>query len=171
MLPCSPRVGNETYPLFSPSSPSTSTPDSVSYRSTALILLHLLLGLLCLLLDLRNHLFGVVEGYPGDLDHADAAEEEVNRGEAAHPLAYGIPREKCTYVCVNLYSFRGTLGGERLSRGIGREGARAASQVVLGGDDHAPSRPDETGGGQGQVLSDGELLDGTSEVGDTGNDE
>lgn len=58
-----------------------------------------------------------------------------------------------------------------MSRKTGREGAWAASQVVLGGDDHAPSRPDETGGGQGQVLGDGELLDGTSEVGDTGNDE
>ena len=50
-------------------------------------------------------------------------------------------------------------------------GRGCASQVVLRGDDHAPPRPDEAGGGQGQVLGDGELLDGAGEVGDAGNDE
>jgi hypothetical protein len=43
-------------------------------------------------------------------------------------------------------------------------------QVVLGLDDEAPAGPDNTGTGQGEVLSEGEVLDGTSEVGDTGED-
>ena len=43
-------------------------------------------------------------------------------------------------------------------------------QVVLGFDDKAPSSPNNTGAGQGEVLSEGELLGGTSEIGDTGKD-
>lgn len=44
-------------------------------------------------------------------------------------------------------------------------------QVVLGLDDEAPAGPDETGGGQGAVLLQGELLGRAGEVGDTGEDE
>jgi hypothetical protein len=43
-------------------------------------------------------------------------------------------------------------------------------QVVLGLDDEAPASPDNTGARQGEVLGEGEVLDGTSEVGDTGKD-
>lgn len=43
-------------------------------------------------------------------------------------------------------------------------------QVVLGLDDEAPAGPDETRGGQGAVLLQGELLGGAGEVGDTGED-
>lgn len=43
-------------------------------------------------------------------------------------------------------------------------------QVVLGLDDEAPSSPNDTGAGQSEVLSERELLGGTSEVGDTGKD-
>lgn len=43
-------------------------------------------------------------------------------------------------------------------------------QVVLGLDDEAPASPDNTGAGQGKVLGEGEVLDGTSEIGDTGED-
>lgn len=43
-------------------------------------------------------------------------------------------------------------------------------QVVLGLDDEAPASPDNTGAGQGQVLGEGEVLNGTSEIGDTGED-
>jgi hypothetical protein len=43
-------------------------------------------------------------------------------------------------------------------------------QVVLRLDNEAPASPDDTGAGQGEVLSEGELLGGTSEIGDTGKD-
>lgn len=44
-------------------------------------------------------------------------------------------------------------------------------QVVARGDDHAPAGPDGAGGHQGAVLREGELLSGTAEVGDTGDDQ
>lgn len=46
------------------------------------LLLHLLLDLLRLGLCPLESLLGVVEGYPADLNNADAAEEEVYGGEA-----------------------------------------------------------------------------------------
>lgn len=44
-------------------------------------------------------------------------------------------------------------------------------QVVLGLDNQAPARPDETRAGQGKVLRKRQLLDGAGKVGDAGNDE
>lgn len=44
-------------------------------------------------------------------------------------------------------------------------------QVVLGLDDEAPSGPDHAGAGQGEELCKGQLLGGTGEVRDTGDDE
>lgn len=44
-------------------------------------------------------------------------------------------------------------------------------EVVLGLDDEAPASPDDAGAGQGKVLGEGELLGGTSKVGDAGEDE
>ena len=56
--------------------------------------------------------------------------------------------------------------------------ADAEEQEVDGGeeqvarlDDEAPASPDQTGGGQGGVLGEGEVLCGTGEVGGTGEDE
>jgi hypothetical protein len=43
-------------------------------------------------------------------------------------------------------------------------------QVVLRLNDEAPPGPDNTGASQSEVLSERELLGGTSEVGDTGKD-
>lgn len=43
-------------------------------------------------------------------------------------------------------------------------------QVVLGLDDQAPSSPDEASAGQGKVLCERELLDGSRKVRDTGKD-
>lgn len=56
------------------------------------------------------------------------------------------------------------FGGEyrRLGRSL---------QHVLGGDDEAPSRPDETGAHQGEVLRKGQLLGGTGQIGDACQDE
>jgi hypothetical protein len=48
---------------------------------------------------------------------------------------------------------------------------RNYSQIVLGLDDEAPAGPDDTGRGQSKVLGDGELLYGTGEVRDAGEDE
>jgi hypothetical protein len=44
-------------------------------------------------------------------------------------------------------------------------------QNVTGLDDHAPASPDGTSTHQSSVLGEGELLGGTSEVGDTGDDQ
>ena len=45
------------------------------------------------------------------------------------------------------------------------------AQVVLGLDDQAPAGPDETGGSQGGVLGERELLGWARKVGDTCEDE
>lgn len=52
-----------------------------------------------------------------------------------------------------------------------QEKVDGSQQVVLGLDDEAPSSPDEAGGEQGGVLSAGKGLNGSSKVGDTGNDQ
>jgi hypothetical protein len=52
-----------------------------------------------------------------------------------------------------------------------RAGAGVGLQVVLGGDDEAPPRPDQTGGREGTVLGEGQLLGRAREVGDAGQDE
>lgn len=44
-------------------------------------------------------------------------------------------------------------------------------QDVTGLDDHAPASPDSTGTHKGGILSERELLGGTGEIGDTGDDE
>lgn len=44
-------------------------------------------------------------------------------------------------------------------------------QVVLGGNNEAPSRPDQTGSSEGTVLGEGQLLGGTGKVRDTSEDE
>jgi hypothetical protein len=44
-------------------------------------------------------------------------------------------------------------------------------QNVAGLDNHAPASPDGTGTHEGGILGEGELLSGTGEVGDTGDDE
>lgn len=44
-------------------------------------------------------------------------------------------------------------------------------QHVPGGDDHAPTGPDGAGGHEGTVLCEGELFGGTTQVGDTSDDE
>lgn len=44
-------------------------------------------------------------------------------------------------------------------------------QNVAGLDNHAPASPDGTGTHEGGVLGEGELLSGTGEIGDTGDDE
>lgn len=41
------------------------------------------------------------------------------------------------------------------------------SQHVLGLDDEAPTRPDQTGAHEGEVLRKGQLLSGSSEIGNT----
>ena len=51
------------------------------------------------------------------------------------------------------------------------EGRRENAQVVLRLDDQAPAGPDETGGSQGAVLGEGELLGRARKVGDTCEDE
>ena len=81
----------------------------------------------------------------GDLDDTDAAQEEVNGSEARCRLAEEFFAHQ-SRIC-------------------------QAIQVVLGGNDHAPTGPDGSGGHQGTVLSEGELFSGTAEVGDTGDDE
>lgn len=47
----------------------------------------------------------------------------------------------------------------------------SSEQVVLWLDDETPAGPDGTGGGQGAVLSEGELLGWAIEVGNTRDDE
>jgi hypothetical protein len=65
---------------------------------------------------------------------------------------------------------------EENAGGLG--GTDAEEQEVDGGeeqvarlDDEAPASPDQTGGGQGGVLGEGEVLCGTGEVGGAGEDE
>ena len=50
-------------------------------------------------------------------------------------------------------------------------GIRLDIQDVTGLDDQAPASPDGTSTHQSSVLGEGELLGGTGEVGDTGDDE
>lgn len=76
----------------------------------------------------------------GDLNDSDESEEEVYGGEAAQVSG-----------CIK-----------------GRYGD--VVQVVLGLDDQAPTGPDETGAGQGEVLGERELLGRTSEIGNTSED-
>lgn len=45
-----------------------------------------------------------------------------------------------------------------------------SEEIVLGLNDQAPPGPDETGASEGKVLGSRELLDGTGEIGDTGED-
>lgn len=122
---------------------------SIKYGGRNLTL-DLLDGLLGIDLDVLNGaleaslLVGLVLCDSGDLDEADQSEEEVDSGE--------------TGVCVS-------CGWDR-NRGTG-----AVIQVVLGLDDEAPAGPDDAGAGQGEVLGEGELLGGTSKVGDAGEDE
>ena len=52
-----------------------------------------------------------------------------------------------------------------------RLGGRVDAQVVLGLDDHAPARPDQTRAGQGKVLRERQLLGRARKVGDAGDDE
>ena len=49
--------------------------------------LDLFLDLLGLRLRFLNGLLGIMKGYPGDLDNADAAEEEVDRRKTRGMLA------------------------------------------------------------------------------------
>ena len=58
-----------------------------------------------------------------------------------------------------------------VSWGDRNRGTGCVLQVVLGLDDEAPTSPDDAGTGQGKVLGEGELLGGTSKVGDAGEDE
>lgn len=109
--------------------------------------LDLIDGFLGVILDILNSfldatLGDVVRNDSGDLGETNETEEEVGGGE--------------------------TIGGVRYK--MQQEGQESV-QVVLGLDDQAPSGPDETGAGQGKVLGEGELLDGSREVGDTGKDE
>ena len=48
---------------------------------------------------------------------------------------------------------------------------RKHAQIVLGLDDQAPTSPDETGGSQGAVLGERQLLGRARKVGDTCEDE
>lgn len=50
-------------------------------------------------------------------------------------------------------------------------GVRLHIQNVAGLDDHAPASPNSTGTHQGGILGERELLGGTGEIGDTGDDE
>lgn len=77
-----------------------------------------------------------------DLDNTDTSEEEVDSSEPSPSVSF--PH----------YHNPG-------SRYI---------QVVLGGDDHAPTSPDAASGHQGTVLSEGELLGRAAKIGDTGDD-
>lgn len=61
----------------------------------------------------------------------------------------------------------GGLGGADAEE----EEVDGGEEQVTGLDDEAPASPDQTGGGQGGVLGEGEVLCGTSEVGGTGEDE
>jgi hypothetical protein len=53
----------------------------------------------------------------------------------------------------------------------GGSGIRLDIQDVTGLDDQAPASPDGTSTHQSSVLGEGELLGGTGEVGDTGDDQ
>lgn len=52
-----------------------------------------------------------------------------------------------------------------------KEGEEADVQEVARLDDEAPAGPDHAGSGEGEVLREGELVGGTVEVGDAGEDE
>lgn len=81
-------------------------------------------------------------------------------------------RETCTTPTIP----RKKLTAARLNEPVSTDSGQARDrighvQVVLGLDDQAPAGPDDTGGRQGGVLGEGELLGGTGKVGDTGEDE
>jgi hypothetical protein len=81
----------------------------------------------------------------GNLDGTNTSEEEVDGGK---PTSY-----------VALAFVPGNLA-------VG-----VHIQNVAGLDDHTPASPDGTGTHEGGILGEGELLSGTGEVGDTGDDE
>ena len=54
---------------------------------------------------------------------------------------------------------------------MGSKGSETNVQDVLGLDDQAPAGPYQARASEREVLGEGELLDGTSKVGDTGDDE
>lgn len=92
----------------------------------------------------------------GDLDDTDASEEEVHGGEAGIISQLGSPIKQCPGV---------VWAGEE-TRDV-----EGDLQNVTRLDDEAPSGPDGTGGHEGRVLGQGQLLSWTTEVGDTGDDE
>lgn len=86
----------------------------------------------------------------GNLGKSDETEEEVDGGEARGGIysAWDMTKQDQTWQMAEKKNI----------------------QVVLGLDDQAPSSPDKTSAGKSEVLSEGELLNGTREVGDTGKD-
>lgn len=97
-----------------------------------------------------------MQGDTGDLGDSDEGEEEVDSGE---------PLDAMSSMSVLYILFYGDWGFFFLLNKF------LYSQHILGGDDEAPTRPDQTSAHQREVLGKGQLVSGPGEVGNTCQDE